>query len=66
MGQTASVRSLNRTETIIVNLVERIESLEKSNVELKRVTEDSRKQIKTLNVYINDINFELRNLAYKK
>jgi len=65
MGQSASVHSLTRTETIIVGLIERIEALEKTTAELKRVTEESRKQIKTLYVNINDINFEVRKIVYK-
>jgi hypothetical protein len=43
MGQSASVHALSRTETIIIGLLDRIETLEKSNAELKRLTEESRK-----------------------
>jgi hypothetical protein len=65
MGQSASVHALSRTETIIIGLLDRVEALEKSNAELKRLTEESRKQIKTINTIINDINFEVRRLTYK-
>lgn len=66
MGQSASVYALPKIENIMLGLLDRVEALEKSNEELKRLTEDSRKQIKTLNVIVNDINFEVRNLTYKK
>lgn len=65
MGQSASVYALPKIENIMLGLLDRVEALEKSNAELKRLTEDSRKQIKTLSVIINDINFEVRNLTYK-
>jgi hypothetical protein len=65
MGQSASVHALSRTETIIIGLLDRVETLEKSNAELKRLAEESRKQIKTINTIINDINFEVRRLTYK-
>lgn len=66
MGQSASVYALPKIENIMLGLLDRVEALEKTNAELKRLTEDSRKQIKTLNVIVNDINFEVRNLTYKK
>ena len=65
MGQSASVHALPKVEDILIALLDRVEALEKTTAELKRVTEESRKQIKTLNVIINDINFEVRNLTYK-
>lgn len=65
MGQSASVYALPKIENIMLGLLDRVEALEKSNAELKRLTEDSRKQIKNLGVIINDINFEVRNLTYK-
>ena len=65
MGQSASVHALPKIEDILIALLDRVETLEKSNAELKRLTEESRKQIKTINTIINDINFEVRRLTYK-
>ena len=65
MGQSASVHALPKIENIMLGLLDRVEALEKTTAELKRLTEDSRKQIKTLNTIVNDINFEVRRIVYK-
>jgi hypothetical protein len=65
MGQSASVHALPKIEDILIALLDRVETLEKSNAELKRANEETRKQIKTINVIINDINYEVRRMVYK-
>jgi hypothetical protein len=65
MGQSASVHALPKIEDVLIALLDRVEALEKTTAELKRVTEESRKQIKTINVIINDINYEVRRIVYK-
>lgn len=66
MGQSASIHPLKDIEAEITFLTARLKRLEDSTYEIDRLINESRVKLKSLTVFVYDLNLQLQELIDKK
>jgi len=66
MGQSASIYPLKDIEAEIIFLTARLKRLEDATYEIDRLINESRVKLKSLTVFVYDLNLQIQELIDKK